>query len=82
MDIRHVVIGIIAETLDITPGEVDAKADASFTDDLEMTSMQYFPIISALEEALGVPVDFADFIDQAHTANEAVSFAEQLVASK
>ena len=82
MDTRQIVYEVIAEALEKTPEEVEELADASFADDLAMTSMQYFPVIAQLEERLGVEVGFADFIDQAHTANEAVSFAEQLVAGK
>ena len=76
--IKDIVVAAVAQASDRTVEEVEASADAAFFADLGMTSIQVFPLISELEDQLDVEIDFADFLTQAKTVNQTVTFVAGL----
>ena len=77
--VRNIVVKSVADAINKTTEEVAAQADASFSDDLGMTSVQIFPIISDLEDQLDADIDFASFLAQATSVNKTVDFVAGLL---
>ena len=77
-DVKETVVKVVADTTSKSVEEVAAAADASYIDELGMTSIEIFPIISELEDQLDVEIDFAAFLSQATSVNATVAFIEAL----
>ena len=77
--ITNIFVTIIANILNKTEDEMLAKLDAKFKEDFEMTSLQYFPLISELEDKLDIEVDYSDFLTRALTVNDGVDFILAIV---
>ena len=77
--VRSTIVKTVADAIDKTAEEVEAQADANFSDDLGMTSVQIFPIISDLEDQLDTAIDFSAFIAEATSVNAAVDYVSGLV---
>ena len=77
--IRSAVLQAITSVTGKTAEELEAVADASFTDELDMTSVEFFPIISELEDALEIEIDFAGYLNNATSVNATVSYLESVM---
>ena len=77
-DTKDIVIEVVASTINKTAEELAAAADASFTEELGMSSIEIFPIISELEDQLDVEIDFAAFLSEATSVNATVAYIEGL----
>ena len=52
--------------------------ETSFLDDLKATSMQFFPIIAALEDEFDIEIQYQDFRREGQTVKDAIDFVEKL----
>jgi acyl carrier protein len=52
--------------------------ETSFLDDLKATSVQFFPIIAALEDEFDIEVQYQDFRRNGKTVKDAIDFIEKL----
>jgi len=52
--------------------------DTDFLDDLKATSVQFFPIIAALEDEFDIEIQYQDFRRNGKTVKQAVDFVEKL----
>ena len=77
--IRSAVLQAITNVTGKTAEELEAVADASFADELDMTSVEFFPIISELEDALEIEIDFAGYLNNATSVNATVSYLESVM---
>ena len=81
MDERERIAKILNETIaDIFMLDLEYVAsnpELNFRKDLKASSIQYFPLISELEEQLDIELDAHDFQWKAHTIAQAVVFVEQ-----
>ena len=73
-----IIISEVAAATNKSTEEVAAVADSSFVDDLGMTSLEIFPLISKLEDEFDIEIDFADFLSKAGSVNAAVAFVDSL----
>jgi hypothetical protein len=78
MDIRQKIVDVLNETIaDIFMKDKDFIAvhhELNFRMDLNATSMQYYPLITEMEEQLDIELDAHDFQWKAHTIEDAVDF--------
>lgn len=72
--IRDAVVKAVASVTKMSEEEVASQPDASFSNDLGMTSVEFFPIISELEDALGIEIDFAGYLNNATSVNATVEY--------
>lgn len=72
--VLNIFADILAEVIARPREEIIANPNAKFSDDLGMTSVEYFPLICTLEEKLNVDVDFSEFLMSAHSLNEGTDF--------
>ena len=86
MDIRQKISDILHENIaDIFMMEKDHIAshpELNFRTDLKATSLQYYPLITELEDQLGIDIDAHDFQWKAHTIGEAVDFLMNLYSAQ
>lgn len=59
--------------------ELEANLDKDMSTDLGLTSLEYFPILSQLEDTYDIDIDYSDFLTKVKTLNQAVSYMEALV---
>jgi len=52
--------------------------ETNFLEDLKATSVQYFPIIAALEDEFDIEIQYQDFRREGKTIKEAIDFVEKL----
>lgn len=52
--------------------------DTNFLEDLKATSVQFFPIIAALEDEFDIEIQYQDFRREGKTIKEAIDFVEKL----
>lgn len=52
--------------------------ETSFLEDLKATSVQFFPIIAALEDEFDIEIQYQDFRREGKTVKEAIDFVEKL----
>jgi acyl carrier protein len=52
--------------------------ETSFLDDLKATSVQFFPIIAALENEFDIEIQYQDFRRNGKTVKDAIDFIEKL----
>jgi acyl carrier protein len=52
--------------------------DTSFLEDLKATSVQFFPILAALEDEFDIEIQYQDFRREGKTVGEAIAFIEKL----
>jgi acyl carrier protein len=52
--------------------------ETSFLEDLKATSMQFFPIIAALEDEFDIEIQYQDFRREGQTVKDAIDFVEKL----
>ena len=73
-NIEALVYENIADVFMMTPEEVRVNPETRFREDLAAVSLQYFPLISNLEEELDIALDFKEFQIAAPTFTKAVDF--------
>lgn len=78
MDHRQKIIEVLNKSIaDIFMEDADfiaANHEMKFRTNLKATSMQYYPLISEIEEQLDIELDAHDFQYKAHTIAEAVDY--------
>ena len=82
MDIREKITEVLEKDVaDIFMLELDYVAshhDMRFREDLAASSVQYFPIISTLEEEFDLEIDFHEFQNEGRTIELAIDFVVDL----
>ena len=82
MDIRGKVTNIMVDTVaDVFMLEKDyiaANLGIKFREDLATSSIQYFPIVAALEEELKIRIDFHEFQYESGTIELAIDYVVKL----
>ena len=78
MDNRQKITDVLNETIAdifmLDKAHIAAHHELNFRTDLNATSMQYFPLITELEERLDIDIDAYDFQNKSHTVGDAVDF--------
>ena len=64
----------VADIFMLSIDDIAAHPEWNFRTDLSATSLQYFPLVTGLEEKLGITIDAHDFQWSAHTVGDAVDF--------
>ena len=86
MDIREKVTEIIERTVaDVFMFEMDyvaANHELKFREDLATSSVQYFPIVAALEEEFQLEIDFHEFQYESGTIKLAIDYVVKLYNEK
>lgn len=77
--VRDAVIELIAVVKEKTAVEISANLDASFEKDYQFTSLEYFPLLSGLEEKFDIELDYAAFLTDIHTIREAIDFVAKAI---
>ena len=62
----------------IKTGAVEFSDDTDFLEDLKATSVQFFPIIAALEDEFDIEIQYQDFRRNGKTVKQAIDFVEKL----
>ena len=82
MDVREKVADLIDDVVaDVFMFEKDyvaANHGLRFREDLATSSIQYFPIISALGEELQIDIDFHEFQYESGTIEQAIDYVVKL----
>lgn len=77
--VKDNVLKVTEEATGKSEEELEANLDADLNDDLKLTSLEYFPILSGLEDTYDVDIDYADFLTKVKTLNQAIAYVEALV---
>jgi len=64
----------VADIFMMETEHIAAHHELNFRKDLNASSIQYFPLITELEELLDLSIDLHDFQSKAHTIADAVVF--------
>jgi len=72
--ITEMLINDIADVFMLDKDYVESHPELNFREDLVANSMQYFPIITALEEELKIDIDFHEFQNEARTIELAIDY--------
>ena len=78
-EIADVVVSVIADAFSLDEAYIAKHPDLNFRIDLAATSMQYFFLLTELEEKLDVGMESHDFQSKAYTVADAVSYVTKLV---
>ena len=82
MDIREkitdILEGAVADVFMFDREYVAANHELRFREDLATSSVQYFPIVAALEEELGIDIDFHEFQYESGTIKLAIDYVVKL----
>lgn len=80
MEVRNTIIktilSTVAEVFSMDEEALKQNMDIKLIEDLGATSVQFFPIIAALEEELDIEIQYQDFRREAKTINKAIDFVE------
>jgi len=80
--IFDVFVDVISNVLKKPKEEILSNLDAKFKDDFKMTSLQYFPLISQMEEKFDIEMDYSAFLRNVRTVNEGVDFMLAIINGK
>ena len=80
--IFDVFVDAISNILNKPKEEILSGLDAKFKDDFKMTSLQYFPLISKMEEMFDIELDYKAFLANVHTVNEGVNYMLAMINGK
>jgi len=80
--IVDVFADVISKILEKNKDEILLNLDAKFKEDLNMTSLEYFPLIGTLEEKFDIEIDYHDFLTNALTSNDGIDFVLEIIGSK
>ena len=72
--ITELLINDIADVFMLDKDYVATNHELNLREDLVANSMQYFPIITDLEEALEIDIDFHEFQNEAKTIKLAIDY--------
>ena len=82
MDLRDKITSMlereIADVFMLDKTHIEAHHELKFREDLVATSLQYFPILTALEEELDIDIDFHEFQIEAKTIAQAIDYITAL----
>ena len=79
-EITQKVYAAVADAFMKTPEEVAANPQVRLREDLGASSMQYYPLISDLEEAFDVEFELHDFQFRARTVDDIVAMVAAALA--
>lgn len=81
-EVKKVVYESIADAFMLEESEIFAHSDWNFRTDLNATSLQYFPLISDIEERLDIELEAHEFQWVAKTIEQAVDFVYTAYAAQ
>lgn len=73
-DVQTVVYRAVADAFMVDVASIEADPTKRLREDMGATSMQYFPIISALEDEFDLDIDLHDFQNGTRSIEDAVDF--------
>ena len=65
---------VVADIFMLNEDDVATHPEWNFRTDLNATSLQYYPLITDLEERLDITIDAHDFQWTSHTVGDAIDF--------
>lgn len=77
--ISEVVTQAIADAFMMDAEEVKNNPNRRLREDLGASSMNYFPLISAIEDAFDIEFDFHGFQNEAKTIAEVSTYTEKII---
>ena len=81
MDLRERIKGTLldamAKVFELDRAALETRPDLNSINDLGATSIQFFPIISALEDELDIELQYQDFRRNGKTIQTAIDFVVQ-----
>lgn len=78
-EIAELVIAEVADVFSLDKNYVAEHPDLNFRTDLGATSLQYFPLITELEEKLDIEMESHAFQSKAATVEAAIQYVTSLV---
>jgi len=86
MDVREKITDVLLEITSMVLQQdreyLAGHLDLDLITDLKIKSTQYFPIITALEDAFDIELPFNEFRSVARTISKAIDYVEKAVNSK
>lgn len=73
-NIKEIMITAMAKVFSVDKDTLNNNLNLNLLDDLHATSIQYFPVISALEDALDIELQYQDFRREGKTISDAIEF--------
>lgn len=80
--ITDLVVGQLAIIANKAPEDLRNNLGWNLSEDLNMTSVQLYPLISSLEDELDVELPFYEFVNQAETISAAIDYVDGVAAAK
>ena len=77
--VTQAVLELLAALTKKDVEELSENLDADFEKDYHFTSLEYFPLLSGLEEKLDAELDYADFLTNVHTVNQAIDYTVKVL---
>ena len=77
--VAETFVSVLAQIIEKPEAEVAANPGASFKEDYGMTSLQYFPLISEMEEKFDIEMDYSGFLLKALTVQDGIDFVYETV---
>lgn len=72
--IKSTMLTAITKAFSVEKEYLESNLNLSFFEDMNATSIQLFPIISALEDELDIEIQYQDFRRNGKTIAEAIEF--------
>ena len=73
-DTLSVIIDIVAQVTKRSPDDLSQQCDAHFSDELDMTSVQFFPILADIEECFDIDIDYSEFLAKVTSINTCTAY--------
>ena len=75
--IKSTMLTAITKVFDVEKVRLETNLNLRFFEDMNATSIQLFPIISALEDELDIEIQYQDFRRNGKTIAEAIDFVRE-----
>jgi len=79
--IAEIVNAAVADVFMLETAHVAAHPELNYRVDFSATSMQYFPLISTLEEELNIEIESHDFQNKASTVGDTIDLMVAMVGA-
>ena len=73
-DTLSAIIDIVAQVTKRSPEDLVEQCDAHFSEELNMTSIQLFPILADIEERFDIDIDYSEFLAKATSINKSAAY--------
>lgn len=78
-NVQDVFIQLLAESADQTEDFIRENRNEDMEEKLGVTSVELFPLLSGLEDAFNIDLDYAGFLTNVKTVNQGIEYITNMI---